>query len=366
MDNIEFSIDASTYERLLELKSKKGFEKRSWNELFQYILEQSSSKNDNKIERVATEFFIKNDFELWVKNFTLNLENIWKEKSAKDLEESHAKKNKLNNCSAIVIGRGPSLIRNNHLKLLAESYFDGSIICTDGVLKTALEAGVTPNKFPKFYVVTIDAYREIKELYQDEIIKKYGNQIKGIFSTFSHPDAVSKARDSGIDIHWVHPLFDYQEGQKSFNNIAGLMVRTKHSNGLPAIQTGGNSGTSSWFVAWRILKCDTICLIGIDHGWSTEDSLEKIISHGFMFKPPEIKPDDPNFKKLFPKIYNPEFKTSCILDPIFQYYRNALIEFISRAPEKISTINATEGGSIFGNKIICEDFLNFLKSVGKQ
>lgn len=365
MDNIEFSVDDSTYEKFLELKSKKGFEKKSWNEFFQHIIKQSSSENVNKIERVATEFFIKNDFELWVKNFTLNLENIWKEKSARDLEETVEKTNQLNN-SAIVIGRGPSLMKNNHLELLAESSFDGSIICTDGVLKTALEAGVTPKKFPKFYVVTIDAYREIKDLYEDKIIEEYGKDIKGIFSTFSHPDAISKARNSKIDIHWVHPLFDYQEGQKSFNNIAGLMVRAKHSNGLPAIQTGGNSGTSSWFVAWRILKCVRVCLIGIDHGWSTEDSLEKIISHGFMFKPPEIKPDDPNFGKLFPKIYNPEFKTSCILDPIFQYYRNALIEFISRVPENISTINATGGGSIFGNKIICKDFLNFLKSVGKQ
>lgn len=315
----------------------------------------------DNIENVATDYFIKNDFELWVKSFATNLEYIWKEKSAKDLENEFESTDKFKNDSAIVIGRGPSLIKNNHLKLLIESSFNGSIICTDGVLKTALEAGVTPERFPKFYVVTIDAHKEIKDLYDSEIVSKYGKQIKGIFSTFSHPDAVGKARSSGISIHWVHPLFDYQEGKKSFNNIAGLMVKIKHPNGLPAIQTGGNSGTSSWFVAWRILKCKTICLIGIDHGWSTEDSLEKIITHGFVFKSSKIKKDEHDFEKLFPKIFNPEFKTLCILDPIFQYYSNALKEFISRSPKDILTINATGGGSIFGDRVNCKRFQDFLK-----
>ena len=361
MDNIEFSIDDLTYTSILKIKSELGFEEKSWNEWFQYISNKLIPTKNNNIENVATEFFIKNDFELWVKNFAVNLDYIWKEKSAKNLDNIFENTDETKKNSAIVIGRGPSLIKNDHLKLLAESSFNGIIICTDGVLKKALETGVTPEKFQKFYVVTIDAYKEIKDLYDNEIVSKYGKQIKGIFSTFSHPDAVEKARSSGISIHWIHPLFDYQEGRKSFNNIAGLMVKVKHPNGLPAIQTGGNTGTSSWFVAWRILKCKTVCLIGIDHGWTTKDSLERIISHGFAFEPPNIKQDDPNFEKLFPKIFNPEFKTFCILDPIFQYYSNALKEFISRSPEDVLTINATEGGSIFGNRVICKQFQDFLE-----
>jgi len=39
------------------------------------------------------------------------------------------------------------------------------------------------------------------------------------------------------------------------------------------------------------------------------------------------------------------------LDPIFQYYSAGLKEFIFRSPEKIKTINATEGGCIFGDRI---------------
>jgi len=44
------------------------------------------------------------DYEKWVNNFALNLENIWKENSAKKLME-----NKQTQKSVIVIGGGPSL-----------------------------------------------------------------------------------------------------------------------------------------------------------------------------------------------------------------------------------------------------------------
>ena len=54
------------------------------------------------------------------------------------------------------------------------------------------------------------------------------------------------------------------------------MVRAKnHTNGLPALQTGGNVGTSSWFVSWKILQCNVVALIGINHAWEEDDPLEK-------------------------------------------------------------------------------------------
>ena len=127
------------------------------------------------------------------------------------------------------------------------------------------------------------------------------------------------------------------------------------------LQTGGNVGTSCWFIGWQILKYKTICLIGINHGWEREDPLEVILAHGTNQKMPPMEKNSNLFKKLFPEIYNPEFKTYCILDPIFQYYSTALKEFISRSPNWLKTINATEGGSIFGNRIKSMTFAEFLK-----
>ena len=300
-------------------------------------------------------------FDEWVQNFASNLPDIWNETSAKDLIKNTSE---YENSSAIVIGRGPAINKFQHLKLLAESNYQGNIICCDGKLADALKAGVTPTKFPKFYVTTIDPYPEIRKHYDDPLIDEYGSQIKGIFTVLTNPNAVQRARESGIKIHWLHSLFDYNEGKKSFNQISALMVRAKnHVNGLPAIQTGGNVGTSSWFIGWKILKCSTIALIGINHGWEEDDSWETILSHGNNYDISKgIDRSSPAFDKLFKKIYNPDFNCNCILDPLFQFYSMAFKEFISRSPNWLTTINATEGGSIFGEKIQCMKFKEFLST----
>jgi hypothetical protein len=297
-------------------------------------------------------------FDEWVQNFSINLPNIWKESSAKELHDSTNDKNS----SAIVIGRGPAINKHNHLKLLSESNYNGNIICCDGKLVDALKAGVTPDKFPNFFVTTIDPYPGIVKHYDNPIIDEYGSKIKGIFSILTNPQAVSRARQSGIKIHWLHSLFDYNEGKKSFNQISALMIRAKnHKHGLPAIQTGGNVGTSSWFVGWKILKCSTVSLIGINHGWEEDDSWDTILSHGNNSEISKgIDQNSPVFDKLFTKIYNPDFNCYCILDPLFQFYSMALKEFISRSPDWLTTINATEGGSIFGEKIHSMKFKDFL------
>ncbi|MDC0218316.1 DUF115 domain-containing protein, partial [Nitrosopumilus sp.] len=252
----------------------------------------------------------------------------------------------------IVIGRGPSLKNHDHLNKLKNSNYNGAIICTDGALITALKAGITPDRFPEFYVVTVDPRTETIKFYNDKIISEYNGKIKGVFSTVSNPDTVKKARESGIEIFWFHSLVDYNEGEKSFNQISALMTRAKnHENGLPAIQTGGNVGTSSWFLGWKILNCKTITLIGINHGWEDTDSWDTIMTHNGMCKMIEMDKNSESFKKLFPRVYNPDFDCYCILDPIFQYYSAGLKEFIFRSPQDIKTINSTEGGCIFGDRI---------------
>ncbi len=302
-------------------------------------------------------------YDVWIKNFSLNLENIWNEPSAKVLQPLDNEAENHDHETAIVIGRGPSLKKNKHLELLAKSNFKGTIVCCDGILIEALKAGVTPEKFPNFYVVTIDYAPTYTKFYDDEIVDKYGKNIKGIFTTISDPKIVTRARDAGIQIHWVHPLFDLTEGKKSFNYITSKIVKIKkNESGLPAIQTGGNVGTSAWFISWMILKCKNVCLIGINHGWEEDDPWEKIITHnGDLLI--DIEQNDPAFNKLFQKIHNPDFDTYCIFDPMFLLYSLCLREFISRSPNWVNTINCTEGGSIFGDRITSKYFEPFLNSL---
>jgi len=352
IDN-EFSILQSTLKKLLKAKKESGFENKNWDEWFIDHFSDIKSSRDKSVEN----FFYKNDFDQWVQNFTINLDNIQNESSAKDIVLNYSGKNDF----AIIIGAGPSLKKHNHLEKLAKSNYRGAIICTDRSLIPALKAGVTPKKFPNFFVITIDAYEEIQKYYDDEIVKEFGHLINGIFSVLTFPATVNKARNAGIKINWIHTLFDYAEGQKSFNYISALMIRSKNPvHKLPAIQTGGNVGTSGWFIGWKILKSKTICLIGMNHGWEEDDPKDLILSHGNVGDISEIKSNEENFQKLFPKIFNPYFKTNCILDPIFEYYSSTLKEFILRSPENISTINSTEGGSLFGKRITCLNFTEFL------
>ncbi len=297
------------------------------------------------------------DFDVWIKNFSHNLNDIWHESSCKDLSKFLSKQND----TAIVIGKGPSIDEHKHLELLSKSNFTGSIVCCDGKLIDTLKLGVTPDKFPNFYVVNIDPGSHTTKLFDHPLISKFGPKIKGIFTTISNPNTVEQARKSGIKIHWMHSLFDFDEGKKSFNYISSKIVRSKnHVNGLPAIQTGGNVGTSCWFVSWKILKCIKVVLLGMNHGWNEDTPMDIITKHGVDFAHSYDK-NNSSFERLFPKIYNPEIKKYSILDPIFQYYRKAFLEFISRSPPEIETINATEGGSIFGKRIKSMTFKNFLQ-----
>lgn len=368
-DKDGLSINETTLKKLFSLKENDGFSNKSWDEWFEHLLSQSVKKiSQSEIESIMEKIHYES-FDEWVKNFALNLSNIWKESSARDLDPTPNLKSYTDN-SAIVIGRGPSLKKHGHLELIANSDYTGSIVCCDGALTNALKAGVTPEKFPKYYVVTVDPYPLARKFYDDPIVDKYGKKIQGIFSTISNPTVVERARQSGIKIHWLHSLFDYSEGKKSFNSISALMVRSNtHLDGLPAIQTGGNVGTSSWFISWQILKNSTVTLAGINHGWEEDDSWETIITHGRKNDPRvfgneisvEVDKNSPTFKELFKKVYNPEFKCYCILDPLFQFYSEALKEFISRSPSWLTTINATEGGSIFGDRIKCMTMKNFLE-----
>ena len=325
-----------------------------------------SNKNNEKSTNVLIEESMKKihyeSYDQWINNFALNLEYIWKELSAAELTHTADKLTENQKSSAIVIGKGPSLKKFHHLELLRASNYNGTIICCDSALIPALKAGVTPEKFPNFLVFTIDTAAGIKRFYDHELVKKYGQKIKGVFSILSHPSAVEQARRSGIKIHWLHSLFDYNEGKKSFNYISSLIIRSKnHPRGLPAIQTGGNVGTSSWFAAWMILKCSTVALIGINHGWEEDDSWDTITRHGRMDLSINIDKNSSSFQKFFPKVFNPDIGKYCILDPIFQFYSTALKEFISRSPSWLTTINATEGGSIFGERVKSMTFAEFLK-----
>jgi len=364
LDDFSLEINENTLQKMKNVKEEMGFGTKSWSDWFESLFGNSKKQSEKEIiEKVFRDGILKVFYEDWVRYFALNLENIWYGHSARKLIPK--KKGKTH--SAIVIGRGPSLQRHNHLKLLASSNYKGTIICTDGALPEVLKAGVIPTKFKKFYVVTIDTLVRQKDFYNDPVCKKYGNYIKCVLPTIVPPVVYFAAKNAGMKIYWIHTLFDYKRDDVSFNQIENIMVKAKnHKKGLPAIQTGANVGTASWIIAWSILKCSTVALIGIDHGYDIQTPWSKIKqidpdTGKIITFPKDIDQNSNVFKKAYPTIYNPDFDCYVKQNPTFVYYSNALKEFIFRTMKRVKTINATEGGAIFGEGIESITLKNFLE-----
>ena len=355
MSDDSFNCDEETLQKLKKIKSEMGFDKKNWNEWFNDVFNLEDESEKDTIERIIRKNGKAFWYEDWIRNFSLNLENIWNGRSVKELYSKYS----ATNHSGLVIGRGPSIKKFNHLKMLSNSNFKGPIICSDAGLPTILESGVTPDKFD-IYVLTIDAQEIQKFGYQNTISKKYGEKIKCILSSTSHPEVYVAAKDAGMEIFWVHTLIDHGHDKTSFNHIQGIMTKAKDSTkSLPAIQTGANVGTAAWIISWSVLKCKEVGLIGIDHGYNADTPWEQLNIDGHPF-PKNIDQNSEAFKKAYPTIYNPGFDCHCKQDPLFAYYSNALIDFINKAKDKVKTINATEGGSIFSDNVECMKFENFL------
>ena len=64
---------------------------------------------------------------------------------------------------------------------------------------------------------------------------------------------------------------------------------------------------------------------------------------------------------FFKKITNVDLKIKALSDPIFDFYREAFLDLVVRTPKWVRTINATEGGSLFGKGIKNMKFEEILK-----
>lgn len=219
---------------------------------------------------------------------------------------------------AILVGAGPSLFKHNHLEILAKSSFKGIILLPEVILKKALEAGITPEKFD-IYATTLEDSWNTQGFFQHEIVKKYAPKLRFFISTKSPQTTIDYLKEIGVkDIKTL----DKQDAVNS-----------------------SNVGLFSYLVAKTLLKCDQVCLIGCDHGSNEYDHLT-------------ISEDSPIFKNAFVKEFNPDFGVWTILDPTHQKWKKEFLMTIEKYP--INLVNCTEGGSLFGNGIKSMRFKKYL------
>ena len=301
--------------------------------------------------------------DLWMYNFARNVSYILDGNSVRlqsvFKNNSKSMKNHKPNNSAIVIGAGPGVYENNHLETLANSNYKGVILCTDRMLATCLKNGITPEKFPQFFVLTTDPYQVTIKFYNDKIVKKYGKGISAIMSTCTIHETIKICKNNGLNIFWFHPLIDDFRKQEPINKIMNMMSKSdKNPDGFPVLQTGGNVGCFSWIFSWMILGCSPVGLIGLNIGNNSDTPLEKTQHYDIILN--HFDNDKSKVVKLYRKVFNEDLGTESLLDPVFDSYRETFLDLVIHTPRWTKTINATEGGSLFGKGIKNMKFVDFL------
>ena len=303
--------------------------------------------------------------DLWMYNYARNISDILDGNSVRLLSvfknNSKSMKNHKPNNSAIVIGAGPSVYEKNHLETLANSNYKGAILCTERMLLPCLKSGITPKKFPQFFVLTMDPYQITIKFYNDKIIKKHSKGISAIMSTCTIHETIEICKNYGLNMFWFHPLIDDFRKQGSINKIMNMMSKSdKNPDGFSGLQTGGNIGCFSWIFSWAILGCSPVGLIGLNMGVDGDTPLEKTQHYDQVLN--HFDNDKSKVGKFYRKVFNEDLGTESLLDPVFDFYREAFLDLVVRVPRWTKTVNATEGGSLFGTGITNMRFVDFLNT----
>jgi hypothetical protein len=112
----------------------------------------------------------------------------------------------------------------------------------------------------------------------------------------------------------------------------------------------GNVGSTSWHLAFQVLRCNPVAIIGMD---LSEKEIERV--NEYKICPEELR------KKDFHRHYHPFFKTFCWTGPVFETYWESfksILNFVR--PFGVETINCTGGGIVYSDDVACMNFIDFL------
>jgi hypothetical protein len=350
-------------------------------------MESKTSLNNQSIEKEFLDFNnliqeISNIGKDWheqtiVKNSEAN-KNYFN-KTIKDLLRSdNGKKN-----TAIVVNAGPSLHYNNSLETIATSDFDGNIIAIDGSYVKCLKAGVIPD-----YVLTLDPhpsrmvrwfgdpdfeenmggddyftrqdldidFRENSVRANEEnirLVNEFASQTKLIIASTSPVNMVDRSIKAGFDMYWWMPLVDNPKQENSITR------RIYDITKLPALNTGGNVGTSAWVFAQFWLNVDFTAVIGTDLGYKqdlpytmtqTYPELLSLLGEGNVSK------------DYFPEFIYPQTGEIFYSDPTYTWYKYNFLDLIKNSG--VDVFNCTEGGTFTGDGVNCISLREFISKFG--
>jgi hypothetical protein len=351
-------LSDSTYEKIKRLRNDDGFGERTWGAWFNYRFKNESTDDSSQVTDTETRDAM---LSMWCLSFAKNIPELRSGNTITELVPVDPEKH---NGPSLIVGAGPSIWKHKHLDLLQDAIKSGKykgIVCaTDKMLVPLLERNIIPE-----FTVGVDGSPIIKKFYDHPLVEKYGPQIKAVLSSTTDRIVTDVCIKNKVNIYWFNPLYDDPfRSNESFTKLQRLMTTTeKHPQGVVAMCCGGNCGCAAWTISHTLLRRANIALIGIDMGYPEGTNLEETpyFSCITQCEHPAAVVD-----RFYGKIYNPAFKTYCFVDKIFSKYRESWRSAALKLPAHIKTYNCSEEGSLFGERIICEKFSVWLKSVEGQ
>lgn len=374
LKKVEAEVSSEVYRKIFWRKEQDGFGDRPWADWFTYLAKDVNNLQTR--EDIISETTRKGLLDMWLTNFAENLLYLRQGEQATINEPEKTEVHLISELgnpepvadaqgaictehSAIVVGAGPSIIENKHLELLAErkKEYAGYIVATDRMLIPLLEYGIIP-----YITVTVDGSGILNKFYDHELVRKNAAELKIILPTSVNHKVAKTVIDNGAHIYWFNPMFDEWSKEDSFTRILYVMSKIESMNGPPLIQCGGNAGSTSWVFAWEMLKASPVCLIGFDMGYPIDTKLEETPYFSGVLELGKQGPGLTNraITNMYDKIWHPYFKKWAKYDFVFKHYRAGLLGLIKTSKPWVHTINATEGGTLFGPRVDCMKFSDFL------
>jgi hypothetical protein len=329
--------------------------KRSWQEVFinfklyQPVIETVLALPPEISKGMATGVHtVTNLLPMWTKSIRENMPYIVENPDIKEVFGKHE------NTPAITIGAGPSLFDNasgtDHLKMIAESDFDGVIIATDRILKDCYEYGIHPD-----YVVVVDGSERIYDRFFDhDIVRENAHHTTAIITNHTNPSVVKEWGEYGGGIVFFTSGIS-QEILPNAASIIGLITDNTELN------SGGNCGSFSINAA-HSMKCNPVALIGMDFSYKIGTPLSDTHYYQSYKDRTGFTDEEMWDNELFKTFHNPFFDTDCIVDTMFLTYAEPLRDYWIKEFGKNGTriINCTEGGVLYGDGIECGWFKDWL------
>lgn len=279
------------------------------------------------IER-GMEFVAEQTFQLkeklWMENLARNISNGMLINP--DIRELP----KLNG-SAVVIGAGPSVERYDHLKLLKESGYGGTIVACDKILIPCLKAGLTPD-----IVITADGDPKIAEFYNHELVKQNG-KTKAVLNVITHPETVTKVP---YHVFWYMTPVDDPLAPRSITRCMHFMTKKTIFSSFGCV--GGEAFNLAYF-----LGANPIILVGMDYGYPPDTPPEQTSYYGSYAE--LAKRQGKKVGDYFTTVRNPDTGNDVVLDMNWAIYRRLFLQQIKKA--KVKIINCSPTSSLFGEGI---------------